>query len=458
MDIIKKDEQEVGSEGEVKLIQEQTSELKNAMHKAQMVLSDVNNIVSSFEEYQNGLTVVQEKISQALGLSEADSAKIADFKNTSEEAKNEATKQLDLIKEDLATVKEKIAEMEAAYTIFEATNLEISNPDNGLVATLKHSKNILEEVTDFRDKASVLLSEIQTALTSTTENTAKMVEGYSSFESINEKVFSKEIGLEATLSKAQEIKTEIEKLKESSQTINDFLGGLKENSLITDKQISDIKIGAQKNLSKIEEYESNCGELRERMTETLNEASDKTLASAFATRSDKLTDSVKWWKYVIIFSLLMLCLALVYFFGKYSPIHLDTKDPVLLFLYRISLTSPLLYLVFFSISQYSREKNILERYAFKAATGLSLNNYVLILNNQFNTEKNQNQKDNESKIIDFVISSMRGIYEEPYPSFKNSEGFEKVNSVIKKVGDEVVNKIENIKNTVIDSQDTESNI
>jgi hypothetical protein len=458
MDIVNENESKIEKEDEAKLILEQAAELKTSIYNARTVLSNANNVVVSIEKYQKDLEATQEKINKILEASNVDSAEIVSLKKTSEDASNESTKQLDIIKKNLTTVNEKIIEMEATYKKFEATNLKIIDPNNGLDITLEQSQTKLAEILDLKNQSLQLLDKIQKTLAATTENTEKMVTGYTKFELIEAKVFDKETGLEATFDKSQTIKTEIEELKQSSQEIKDSVDALKEKSLITNGQISDIKNKAQINLSKIEEHESNCVKLKEQMTETLNEASDKALASSFSDRKALLTTSVKIWKNIVIFSLLILCVALIYFFGKYSPIEIENSSPVLLFLYRISLTSPLLYLVFFSISQYSREKNILERYAFKAATGLSLNNYVLILNNHFNTEKNQNQKENEAKIIDFVISSMQGIYEEPYPPFKEQKGLEKVYHTIKNVGEEVVNKIENTKNTIIDSQETEQKI
>lgn len=457
MDIVKENESKIEKEDEVKSILEQAAELKVAIHDARTALSNSNNVVASIEKYQKDLEATQEKINKALKASEVDSAEIVNLKKTSEEASNESTKQLDIIKNSLTTVNEKIVEMEATYTKFEATNLKITDPNNGLDITLKQSQTKLTEISGLKDQSLQLLDEIQKKLESTVENTIKMVAAYTKFEEIDTKVFNKESGLEPTFAKAQEIKTEIEVLKQSSQVIKTSIDTLKESSLITDSQISDIKENAQKNLTKIEDHEKNCAKLKEDMTRTLNVASDMTLASYFDSRKKSLAKSVKIWAIIVATSILLLSATLIYIFQN-NFLHLPSDNPVLLFLYRISLTSPLLYLVFFSISQYSRERNILERYAFKAATGLSLNSYVLILNNQFSTEKNKNQEENEKKILDFVISSMRGIYEEPYPPFKESKNIKKLYSAIENIGEEVVNKIENTKNTVIDSSELESKI
>lgn len=74
--------------------------------------------------------------------------------------------------------------------------------------------------------------------------------------------------------------------------------------------------------------------------------------------------------------------------------------------YRLTLSIPLIFFAIFASIQYIKERNLLEKYAFKETTAIALQAYTKLLTDKFEEEK--------EKIITFVLDSIGTIYKEPY--------------------------------------------
>lgn len=91
-------------------------------------------------------------------------------------------------------------------------------------------------------------------------------------------------------------------------------------------------------------------------------------------------------------------------------------------IYRLSLTSPLLFITSFAISQYSRNKNLADRYAFKAATAGTIKHHVMFLRENF--------KNDEGSVIAFATDTLTKIYKEPYNHQDDSKAIKKLEEKI----------------------------
>lgn len=79
--------------------------------------------------------------------------------------------------------------------------------------------------------------------------------------------------------------------------------------------------------------------------------------------------------------------------------------------FRLSLLTPLIFYTGYSAVQYSRERSLLEKYAFKSVVAASLESYTELLKIQFGTDYDKN-------VIGFVLNSMTTIYGEPHEVVK----------------------------------------
>jgi siderophore synthetase component len=95
--------------------------------------------------------------------------------------------------------------------------------------------------------------------------------------------------------------------------------------------------------------------------------------------------------------------------------------------------------------EYSKERNLLERYAFKSATALSLEGYTTLLINTFGKEKEVN----EEKILEFVINSMAQIYQEPFQPTKESKVTISFDGKVASLKADIAKTMEETKKSVI---------
>jgi hypothetical protein len=128
------------------------------------------------------------------------------------------------------------------------------------------------------------------------------------------------------------------------------------------------------------------------------------LAHSFKERQDSLNGSAKLWRWLLIWSVIVwvINLGLIAYFVKLPETFSWT-----FFLYKISYSAPGLFAVWYSAIQYSRERRLLESYAFKSATAKALESYTDVLSKRFSDDEYQHS------ILDFVLSSMKTIYRHP---------------------------------------------
>ena len=91
------------------------------------------------------------------------------------------------------------------------------------------------------------------------------------------------------------------------------------------------------------------------------------------------------------------------------------------FLIKIALTSPLVYFVVFVNREYSRVRNLIEEYTFKAAIARSFEAYKEILQDAFS----EHQALIYQKKLDFILEAVTGLYSSPMRNVKVNNAKEK---------------------------------
>ncbi len=168
------------------------------------------------------------------------------------------------------------------------------------------------------------------------------------------------------------------------------------------------------------------------------------LSHSFSERQDTLQGRVSFWQWATIISVLILG-GILYFI--YSHPLSSGANWIEMFLYKITYSSPGIFLVWFSALQYSRSQRLMESYAFKAATAKALENYTEVLERRFGDV--EYKKD----ILDFVLSSMKDIYQHPNKDDSANEdkaleqnAMVNIDSMLKNLGEKIIDPI----NTFLD--------
>ncbi len=289
-------------------------------------------------------------------------------------------------------------------------------------AKLESIETKLNNIVSSESSAATLLQQIQSKVVESEALTQRLVE-------LKAKIEDGSTGVEATLTQlAAKNTTATEKLTEAEslvKQITDFTG----TATILE---SEIKVSKEQVNGYIKEIE--------KMYSYINGSG---LSHSFTERQNELKDGVIFWRNITLASILILGGILFYLLKHPLDFVVTWYE---LFLYKVTYSSPGIFLVWFSALQYSRSQRLMDSYAFKAATAKALENYTEVLERRFGTDLTY-KKD----ILDFVLSSMKNIYQHPNKDeiSKEDEEIEKnalahISSALKDVGVKVVDPVNNL--------------
>jgi vacuolar-type H+-ATPase subunit D/Vma8 len=128
-------------------------------------------------------------------------------------------------------------------------------------------------------------------------------------------------------------------------------------------------------------------------------AADIALGSVFGERQRDLQETVKLWRTVSFTAIGVAIVWIVFIFWDYRS---QTASGVnwLILLANVVRTSPAFLLVYFCLDRYTKERNIQEEYAFKAAVSMTITAYAEMI------------KD-EPERVKMLVSTVQGVYTPP---------------------------------------------
>lgn len=202
------------------------------------------------------------------------------------------------------------------------------------------------------------------------------------------------------------------------------------NWSITKQKIDDEYTLSKEQNSEIADLITKISELKEQLTteaarsselldearETLNIVTNASLSSVFSKRSEERRTARRWWTFAVFMAVASFLGAIYY---AITHIQVNSMSDWSVWLLRLTLITPFVYLIYFVTSQYNHERDLEERYAFKSLIAQTLQNYAKVLNDEFIDESNAS--DVQPKILDFTIESMKSVYKEPHKNVLNTE-------------------------------------
>jgi len=159
---------------------------------------------------------------------------------------------------------------------------------------------------------------------------------------------------------------------------------------------------------KLVEKEQRIDELEESARGLVEKSISGSLGEQFAERKSELEENLKYWKFASIGTIFFLSASsiVIYYDITTSGATIETNFA------KITLIIPISIAVWFSVSNYRRQKKLMEEYEFKARMALSLTGFREILREE--------QIDDESEIVaEFVRDTMGQIYTIPQKNVLN---------------------------------------
>lgn len=202
-------------------------------------------------------------------------------------------------------------------------------------------------------------------------------------------------------------------LQEQQRQINDRREEL--NRLINktsekEKKIDEALGDLENKKSEIDETVEEAKDLKETASNLVKGEASASLGEEFKQRKEELRETLRYWKAASTASILLLL-------ASSLLIYLDVSSgggSGLALLSKVAIILPISVSVWFTVSNYSQQKKLMNEYEFKANMALSLMGFREIL-------KEDLPEDQQEKVGEFITDTMDKIYSNPYENIQGSE-------------------------------------
>ncbi|QXV66457.1 hypothetical protein INP83_05070 [Mucilaginibacter sp. 21P] len=307
---------------------------------------------------------------------------------------NVDVEKLNEAQEELILVQKSLSENLQA---FESLKKQINDRLNELTSIYEEKNTQSNEITGFRETANLDSSSITTLLTSATSK-EREISGFVGT------IKSKVNDVESDISNYQDA---FENIKKQNKDLSDQL------TQNLDDAIENLKTAKEGN-----EYITN---QKETISKLIGLAADGSLGYKFDSRKSELQKGIKFfWRWAVPISVLIALIWVVVVFTKLSA-HLGNEWINLLV--NVVKTAPAWILVGFVFSQYGKERNLQEEYAFKSAIAMTLTSYSQML-----SENDASDKKAKSSKQEMLLKSIENLYTQPILKNDKSENIKLLNS------------------------------
>lgn len=389
---------------------------KNEFEKMKAEIENIRKDYNSAKNILNSITTFNDTFQKLKDLlSDSESGVQANYnltkklKDQIEVLSTQAQTQVQDISTNLQKVKVNIESMQTAYSEFSEIKGKVSGSASEIETLLTTTKGLRDDITTTKKDSLEALENIKSTYQTVAENIANMQTAYQEFLKINSKLEDEKTGLNAIFNSVQSLNTQSNKLYSEIKTLRDSsktsLTDIEQNKVKTDQLKADIQVNFDFTEQKKIEIEKATGLII-----------DTSFAETFKRRQDEIEKGLRsWhsWKYIFFVSIGILIVLVV---APFVPNFLDfgTKVWYELFLTRIFYTSPVLFLIAFSAVQYSKERDLAEKYAFKASSSAAIRSHIDYLSEKFDVKNDESMKG-------FAKDTFSTIYKEPYSSVSDFE-------------------------------------
>ena len=333
---------------------------------------------------------------------------------------------IELTYNSVLEIKKKIEEYLAQAT---ELNNKITNEETGLQAILESAQELNSNINTSKLDADAQLQKITEALNSIQSNIKEMETAYTEFTELNNKITNEETGLQAILDLAVELKSEIVAVKSNAETVYKEIRIFRDNAAGYIKEIENFKGNADSTTQKIQNKYDESAKLEKKIQEIFDIGTKGAHANYFVERRNQIRNMFVVWMIISLISLITTVILAICFIAPmaYNMKHsLDVNLSALLL--RFSILTPTTFASIYSLNQYSQERRLYEKYAFKAISTYSIETS---LNTLIRSTEGLSDQSRDKKITDFAIRSFNSIYQEPTETKKERWSFGVGNRILK---------------------------
>jgi len=260
-----------------------------------------------------------------------------------------------------------------------------------------------DELSNFTLAKKKELAEIESLLGASRQHNSEITNLNTSAVSLVEKINSL---LEVTDEKKDESEALLLEVRDSSKELLEIIKSYSADIDKQNKNYSNLETAFNEKLQFVEGKKEYFEERNQYLDDLIGREVGASLFETFKQRKRELAPSVTFWKWSVPVMAVSTIAWIFFLFGNGSISDISIE----IFFINSLKTIPALFLLLFSISQYSKERHFQEEYAFKSAVALTINAYADQLNEVTNKDK-------------LIMDSVSEIYKTPIdrPKYKEKD-------------------------------------
>lgn len=388
--------------------------------------------IHTIEDIRRSISYVKDQINQTNKESESIKENLLSLKSQSEVKINEATeKHLSNISEIVQKNEQEINNItkdyknesqqnkqalerllsEANATLVKINNLHnnISGIEQKINEILNGSNTTRQKIITLQEESQGLKNTIEQQLNNVQNLSHKITSNAQQTETFLADIKAKNTNAEESLAVIKQKEKDIQSFYQDIEKYKQEMIGIKkkaDDDYSKTKENIDITIDTfHKNTSDII---TENHDLQVQIKELLAKAVSGGLFKVFNQRQEFLSRGTRFWKWAVVASSVLVALSIL------VVAYICEAKPDIIFFVRLAIMIPLAFLMFFTATQYKKERMAEEEYAFKSAISLSLEPYRDLLVRM--RKEDQTEADFVKKLMDEVfdnpIMRMFGIEDE----------------------------------------------
>lgn len=209
--------------------------------------------------------------------------------------------------------------------------------------------------------------------------------------------------------------TYIKEIKDYKESFDTVKGSIDEELELASKQnetLSQYITETQNLKATITDETKRAKTLLDDARNTLQIVTNSSLSSVFVERSREREKSRKRWLWGVLAYFTIFVGALYFIITEVAKDN-AIKGEIGAWVLKVAITAPFIYLLYFLTKQYTQERDLEEKYAFKALISQTISNNTKLLKDEYSTHANNNPEVYD-KMLNFTVESMKQIYNEPF--------------------------------------------
>jgi len=373
---------------EINSLEEQFQRVKNNLTKVKSTVEKLDKYLENFEIIRNKLDDPENWLEKSLEWS-------TNQKNQINELYSEASNTLQKLKEEIKETSSQVVSVEQLIESAKKQTTESQTISKEISELKSSSTNNTNSIASLMNKSQDWFDTINSLLDNAKKNVEEIKKFLETFNLLKSQIEDEENGFEAIIQAVNENLTQSDSLLKQIEIIRtnsnkNLVEIEKEKETIQwiSKEISDIREESEKDRKEIANY--------------LAIASDASFAESFNKRKLELSNNAKLWRKFYLWAIIWLVIYLFIVF--WSSIFWGTIPGVEESIFRLTLSSPIIFLIWFSGLEYSKNRANEEKYAFKFATSTVFRNHIKFMLEEFWADKKDSVLETTQKIIDVLYT------------------------------------------------------